>query len=94
MYNVDNKIYKGEVMKKKNNSYYFPIFTIVGTVFALKNILIGLCLGVIIGIALDYQKKMLVNTPASTFIIHFKFIFLRYFTVLSIFISRMHFKFI
>ena len=81
-------------IKKKNNSYYFLIFTIVGTVFALKNIPIGLCLGVVIGIALDYQKKMLANTPASTFIIHFKFIFLRYFTVLSIFISRMHFKFI
>lgn len=98
-YNVDSKIYKiykEEFYKKKNNSYYFSIFTIVGTVFvfALKNIPIGLCLGVVIGIALDYQKKMLANTPASTFIIHFKFIFLRYFTVLSIFISRMHFKFI
>ena len=83
-------------MKKKNNSYYFPIFTIVGTAlgFALENIITGLCLGVVIGIALDYQKKMLANTPASTFIIHFKFIFFRYFTVLSIFISRMHFKFI
>lgn len=46
-------------MKKKNNSYYFPIFTIVGTAFgfALKNIPTGLCLGVVIGITLDYQKK-------------------------------------
>ena len=46
-------------MKKKNNGYYFPIFTIVGTAFgfALKNIPTGLCLGVVVGIALDYQKK-------------------------------------
>ena len=62
MYNVDSKIYKiykGDIMKKKNNSYYFPIFTIVGTAFgfALKNIPTGLCLGVVVGIALDYQKK-------------------------------------
>ena len=61
-YNVDSKIYKiykEEFYKKKNNSYYFPIFTIVGTVFvfALKNIPIGLCLGVVIGIALDYKKR-------------------------------------
>ena len=62
VYNVDSKIYKiykGDIMKKKNNSYYFPIFTIVGTAFgfALKNIPTGLCLGVVVGIALDYQKK-------------------------------------
>ena len=61
-YNVDSKIYKiynQEFYEKKNNSYYFPIFTIVGTAFgfALKNIITGLCLGVVIGIALDYQKK-------------------------------------
>ena len=59
VYNVDSKIYKGDIMKKKNNSYYFPIFTIVGTAFgfALKNIPTVLCLGVVVGIALDYQKK-------------------------------------
>ena len=62
MYNIGNKIYKfykGDIMKKKNNGYYFPIFTIVGTAFgfALKNIPTGLCLGVVIGITLDYQKK-------------------------------------
>ena len=46
-------------MKKKNNSYYFPIFIIIGIAFgfALRNIPIGLCLGVVIGIAIDYQKK-------------------------------------
>ena len=63
-------------MKKKNNNYYFLIFTIVGTAFgfALKNIPTGLCLSVVIGIALDYQKKMLANTPASIFIASLKLV--------------------
>ena len=45
--------------RERKFNQFFPIFTIVGTAlgFALENIITGLCLGVVIGIALDYQKK-------------------------------------
>ena len=44
---------------KNNNSYYFPLFTGVGIIFGMifNQIPIGLCLGVAIGLALDYTKK-------------------------------------
>ncbi|WP_187117184.1 hypothetical protein [Clostridium mediterraneense] len=44
---------------KKNSSYYFPLFTGVGLIFGVifDQIPIGLCLGVAIGLALDYKKK-------------------------------------
>lgn len=49
----------GENNEKKNNSYYFPIFTWVGIIFGVifNQIAIGLCLGVAIGLALDSKKK-------------------------------------
>ena len=48
----------GENNEKKNNSYYFPIFTGVGIIFGVifNQIAIGLCLGVAIGLALDSKK--------------------------------------
>ncbi|EES49946.1 hypothetical protein NE172_01365 [Clostridium botulinum] len=44
---------------EKKNKYYFPIFSGVGIVFGVifNQIPIGLCLGVAIGLALDYKKK-------------------------------------
>ena len=44
---------------KKNNSYYFPIFTGIGIIFGVifNQMPIGLCLGVAIGLALDDKKK-------------------------------------
>ena len=44
---------------KKNNSYYFPLFTGVGIIFGVifNQIPIGLCLGGAIGLTLDYKKK-------------------------------------
>ncbi|MGL6174677.1 MAG: hypothetical protein ACRC1P_08740 [Cellulosilyticaceae bacterium] len=44
---------------KRNNSYYFPLFTGMGIIFGMifNQIPIGLCLGVSIGLALDYRKK-------------------------------------
>ena len=44
---------------KKNNSYYFPLFTGVGIIFGVifNQIPIGLCLGAAIGLTLDYKKK-------------------------------------
>ena len=49
----------GENNEKKNNSYYFPIFTGVGNIFGVifNQIAIVLCLGVAIGLALDSKKK-------------------------------------
>lgn len=43
----------------KNINYYFPIFTGIGLVFGVMfdQIGIGLCIGVAIGLALDYEKK-------------------------------------
>ena len=46
--------------KDKNNyNYYFPLFTGIGLVFGvvLNQIAIGLCLGVVVGLILDYKKK-------------------------------------
>ncbi len=44
---------------KNKKNYYFPLCTGIGLVFGivLKQIPIGLCLGVAIGFALDYKKK-------------------------------------
>lgn len=44
---------------KKNASYYFPTFTILGAGagILLNKIAIGLCFGATIGFALDYKKK-------------------------------------
>lgn len=44
---------------KKNASYYFPAFTILGAGagILLNKIAIGLCFGATIGFALDYKKK-------------------------------------
>ena len=44
---------------KNKKNYYFPLFTGIGLVFGvvLKQIPIGLCLGVAGGLALDYKKK-------------------------------------
>lgn len=44
---------------KKNNSYYFSLFTGVGIIFGVifNQIPIGLCLGGAIGLTLDYKKK-------------------------------------
>lgn len=45
--------------EKKNDSYYFPIFAIVGSALGaiFNQIPIGLSLGAAIGFALDYKKK-------------------------------------
>ena len=46
--------------KDENNyNYYFPLFTGIGLVFGvvLNQIAIGLCLGVVVGLILDYKKK-------------------------------------
>ena len=50
--NVDDK-------DEKNYNYYFPLFTGIGLVFGavLNQIAIGLCLGVVVGLILDYKKK-------------------------------------
>ena len=44
---------------KKNNSYYFQLFTGVGIIFGVifNQIPIGLFLGGAIGLTLDYKKK-------------------------------------
>lgn len=44
---------------EKNYNYYFPLFTGIGLVFGavLNQIAIGLCLGVVVGLILDYKKK-------------------------------------
>ena len=44
---------------KENNNYYFPLFMGMGLVFGvvLNQIAIGLCLGVVVGLILDYKKK-------------------------------------
>lgn len=55
--NTENKCNNS---KENNNdySYYFPIFMGIGLIFGtlLNQIPIGLCLGVTIGIILDYEK--------------------------------------
>ena len=46
--------------KDENNyNYYFPLFTGIRLVFGvvLNQIAIGLCLGVVVGLILDYKKK-------------------------------------
>ena len=44
---------------EKNYNYYFPLFMGMGLVFGvvLNQIAIGLCLGVVGGLILDYKKK-------------------------------------
>lgn len=44
---------------EENYNYYFPLFTGIGLVFGavLNQIAIGLCLGVVVGLILDYKKK-------------------------------------
>ena len=42
---------------KKNDGYYFPVFMALGVGVALNQIAIGICLGLAIGLALDYKKK-------------------------------------
>ncbi|MGL4372738.1 MAG: hypothetical protein ACRCS6_03080 [Turicibacter sp.] len=43
----------------KDYNYYFPLFMGVGLIFGvvLNQIAIGLCLGVVCGLTLDYKKK-------------------------------------
>ena len=54
--NVKNNV--GDKDEKSYN-YYFPLFTGMGLAFgeALNQIAIGLCLGVVVGLILDYKKK-------------------------------------
>lgn len=44
---------------EKNYNYYFLLFMGMGLVFGvvLNQIAIGLCLGVVVGLILDYKKK-------------------------------------
>ncbi len=44
---------------KKTSNYYFPLFIEIGLIFGIiiNQLATGLCLGVAIGLALDYKKK-------------------------------------
>lgn len=44
---------------KNKKNHYFPLFMGIGTIFGVifDQISTGLCLGVVIGLALDYNKK-------------------------------------
>ena len=44
---------------EKNYNYYFPLIMGMGLVFGvvLNQLAIGLCLGVVVGLILDYKKK-------------------------------------
>lgn len=44
---------------KKTSNYYFPLFIGIGLIFGIiiNQLATGLCLGVAIGLALDYKKK-------------------------------------
>ncbi len=43
----------------KQDKYYFPLVMGIGLIFGviLNQIAIGLCLGVVVGLALDYKKE-------------------------------------
>ncbi|MFQ7342239.1 MAG: hypothetical protein ACLROA_09895 [Turicibacter sp.] len=54
--NVENNVGDKD---KKNYNYYFPLFMGLGLIFGvvLNQIAIGLCLGVVVGLTVDYKKK-------------------------------------